>query len=105
MRTWRDDDVDGMVDVIELQTWDEAGQLVARSESFPSCAQEGADADAPADLSDDFAVDYDRDENGIPQRWVEVMKESIVSALPQFSTQRMLVDYTEEAYLPLGRRQ
>ncbi len=47
---------------------------------------------------------YERDENGIPQRWVEMMKQSIVSVLPQFSTQRMLVDYAEQAYLPLGRR-
>lgn len=47
---------------------------------------------------------YDRDENGVPQRWVEMMKESIVSALPQFSSQRMMVDYAEQAYLPLGRR-
>ena len=47
---------------------------------------------------------YERDENGIPQRWVEKMKQSIVSVLPQFSTQRMLVDYAEQAYLPLGRR-
>ncbi len=46
---------------------------------------------------------YERDEDGVPQRWVEMMKESIVSALPQFSTQRMLVDYAEQAYLPLGR--
>jgi hypothetical protein len=33
-----------------------------------------------------------------------MMKRSIVSVLPQFSTQRMLVDYAEQAYLPLGRR-
>jgi starch phosphorylase len=45
---------------------------------------------------------YDRDANGVPQAWVEMMKESIVSALPQFSSQRMMVDYTEQAYLPLG---
>jgi starch phosphorylase len=46
---------------------------------------------------------YDRDEDGIPRRWVEMMKESIVTAIPGFSTQRMMVDYAEEAYLPLGR--
>ncbi len=46
---------------------------------------------------------YDRDEDGIPQNWVEMMKESIVSVIPAFTTQRMLVDYAEEAYLPLGR--
>ncbi len=47
---------------------------------------------------------YERDENGIPQKWVELMKESIVSAIPHFTTQRMLVDYAEQAYLPLGRK-
>ncbi|MBA2338536.1 MAG: hypothetical protein H0V96_12425, partial [Acidimicrobiia bacterium] len=47
---------------------------------------------------------YDRDDKGVPQRWVEMMKESIVAALPQFSSQRMMVDYAEQAYLPLGRR-
>ncbi len=47
---------------------------------------------------------YDRDEDGLPQQWIETMKESILSAIPQFSTQRMLVDYAEQAYLPLGRK-
>ena len=45
---------------------------------------------------------YDRDESGLPQRWISMMKESIVSAIPQFSTQRMLVEYADLAYLPLG---
>ena len=45
---------------------------------------------------------YERDEDGIPQRWVEMMKKSIMTAIPGFSTQRMLVDYAEKAYLPLG---
>ncbi len=48
---------------------------------------------------------YDRDENGVPQGWVDMMKESIVSAIPQFSTQRMLVDYAEQGYLPIGSSQ
>jgi starch phosphorylase len=47
---------------------------------------------------------YDRDEDGIPQGWVDKMKESIVGVMPQFTTQRMLVDYTEQAYLPIGRK-
>ncbi|MDJ0961320.1 MAG: alpha-glucan family phosphorylase [Acidimicrobiia bacterium] len=47
---------------------------------------------------------YDRDADGIPKDWVAMMKESIMTALPGFSTQRMLVDYAEKAYLPLGRR-
>jgi starch phosphorylase len=45
---------------------------------------------------------YDRDESGLPQQWIEMMKESIVGAIPHFSTQRMLVEYADLAYLPLA---
>jgi starch phosphorylase len=45
---------------------------------------------------------YDRADAGLPQQWIEMMKESIVGAIPRFSTQRMLVEYAELAYLPLG---
>jgi starch phosphorylase len=46
---------------------------------------------------------YDRDAAGIPREWVAMMKRAIISGLPGFSTQRMLIDYTEKAYLPIGR--
>jgi starch phosphorylase len=45
---------------------------------------------------------YDRDEKGIPQRWVEMMKEAIITGVPLFSTHRMLRDYTEKGYLELA---
>ena len=45
---------------------------------------------------------FDRDEAGIPQEWVTAMKHSIMTAIPGFSTQRMMVDYAEKAYLPLA---
>ena len=45
---------------------------------------------------------YDRDEDGIPTGWVERMKESVVSSLVEFSTDRMLTDYWDLAYLPMG---
>jgi glycogen phosphorylase len=43
---------------------------------------------------------YERDEAGIPVRWVERMRRSIASTLWQFSTTRMLHEYTERLYLP-----
>jgi glucan phosphorylase len=46
---------------------------------------------------------YDRDDSGLPTLWIDKMKESIVGAIPQFSAQRMLVEYAELAYLPLAR--
>jgi len=43
---------------------------------------------------------YDRDAAGIPVRWVERMRRSIATTLWQFSTTRMLHEYTERLYLP-----
>lgn len=43
---------------------------------------------------------FNRDESGVPTEWVKMMKESIVSIAPQFSTHRMLLDYTRELYNP-----
>jgi starch phosphorylase len=46
---------------------------------------------------------YDRDDAGIPHGWTEMMKEAIASIVPTFSAQRMVAEYAERAYLPLGR--
>ena len=43
---------------------------------------------------------YDRGANGIPLRWLEVMRRAMATALWQFSTTRMLHEYTERLYLP-----
>jgi len=47
---------------------------------------------------------YERDEQGLPARWVAMMKASIESVLPAFSAHRMVRDYLETAYLPAARR-
>ena len=44
---------------------------------------------------------YDKDENGISKKWIEMMKESIISTGGRFSTSRMVVDYVEKLYMPL----
>ncbi len=41
---------------------------------------------------------YDKDELGIPHPWVKVMKESIKSAAPYFSSRRMVKDYALKFY-------
>jgi len=43
---------------------------------------------------------YDRDVNGIPVKWVKMMKESIKSLAAFFSTQRMVQEYTSSLYVP-----
>jgi len=47
---------------------------------------------------------YDRDEKGIPRRWVRVVKEAIRSVAPAFSTRRMVKDYVERMYVPAMRQ-
>jgi len=44
---------------------------------------------------------YDRNEQGISDRWVETMKNSIITTGGKYSTARMLVDYTNKLYMPL----
>jgi glycogen phosphorylase len=42
---------------------------------------------------------YDRDEHGIPRRWVARMRESMARLTPTFSTNRVVRQYTDEHYL------
>ena len=44
---------------------------------------------------------YDKDKNEISKTWVELMKNSIMSTGGKYSTARMLVDYTNQLYIPL----
>ncbi len=43
---------------------------------------------------------YQRDKKGLPRGWLSKMKESMASAVWQFSTTRMLEEYIEQLYLP-----
>ncbi len=47
---------------------------------------------------------YERDDSGLPGAWIQMMKSSMITGLSSFTTHRMLIDYIEKAYLPLGRR-
>ena len=44
---------------------------------------------------------YAKDENGISKKWMQYMKNSIMSTGGKYSTARMLVDYTNQLYIPL----
>ena len=46
---------------------------------------------------------YEREENNLPTRWIEIMKNSITSTGGKYSTARMLVDYTNKYYMPLAK--
>ena len=69
-------------------------------------AVDAADASALYRLLEDEVVPafYDRDANGVPRRWIAIVKEAIRSVAPQFSARRMVKEYVERMYAPALER-
>ena len=44
---------------------------------------------------------YEKDKNGMSKKWIEIMKESIISTGGNYSTARMVTDYADQYYMPL----
>jgi len=47
---------------------------------------------------------YDRGPDGLPRRWIAMMKSSMQSCCPVFNTNRMVRENTERFYLPAAER-
>jgi starch phosphorylase len=99
----------GVPNVSVLDGWwdegyaDDNGWAIGGREMNPDeAAQDWSDAlDLYRLLEDDIIPRYyDRGANGLPMRWLEVMRRAMASALWQFSTTRMLHQYVERLYLP-----
>ncbi len=75
------------------------------SETSDSADQDKTDAEALYRLLEDKVVPlyYDRDINGVPHGWIQVIKEAIRSNAPLFSARRMAKEYTEQMYLPAAQ--
>ena len=43
---------------------------------------------------------YQRDAQGIPRQWIQRIRRAMVTLVPQFTTMRMVREYTEKYYLP-----
>jgi len=88
--------------------WDEGyagdnGWAIGGRESNPDEeAQDWADAQDLYRLLEEDLIPryYDRDDAGIPRRWLAVMRRAMATSLWRFSTTRMLHEYTEQLYLP-----
>ena len=101
--------VNGVINVSVLDGWWDEGwngengwAIGGRETSADEGAQDWADAqDLYRILETELVPRYhDRGRSGRPEAWVETMRASIKAALWQFSTTRMLHQYTEELYLP-----
>ena len=47
---------------------------------------------------------FERDANGLPQRWIQMMRASIRHVATDFAARRMVLDYFDSAYAPGARR-
>jgi starch phosphorylase len=63
---------------------------------------DAADADALYRLLEEDVVPrfYERDDQGIPTRWLQIVREAIRTVAPRFSARRMVKEYAERMYAP-----
>ncbi len=47
---------------------------------------------------------FERNSHGYPARWVQLSKRSMISILPRFNAQRMVMDYVRDYYAPAARQ-
>jgi len=102
----------GVVNVSVLDGWWDEGwtgdngfAIGGREMNPDEGAQDWSDAQDLYRILEDEIVPryYDRDENGLPEAWLALMRRSMASTLWRFSTTRMLHDYVEKMYLPADR--
>ncbi len=76
--------------------------IEGRADPGDQGAQDWADAQALYVMLEEQVVPafYERGHDGIPHRWLEVVKQSMRTVLPRFSARRMVKEYVREMYLP-----
>jgi glycogen phosphorylase len=89
--------------------WEEAhdsevGWTIHSSGQGGPDAQDDRDAMALFDLLEREVIPlfYERNEAGVPERWLARVKASMRRLIPRFSAQRMLSDYVTGYYVPSG---
>lgn len=85
--------------------WDEmpqaeTGWTIPTVDSGDGEYRDAAESEALYDLlsNDIVPLFYERDKNGVPQRWLEKVRHSWVTLSPQVSSTRMVREYTDNFY-------
>lgn len=68
--------------------------------------QNAADAEALYTVLEREVVPcyYERDADGLPRSWIDVMRSAIRTCAPRFSMRRQVKDYTNLMYIPVAQR-
>lgn len=103
--------VNGGLNLSELDGWwaeaytPEVGWALGDGREHREPEWDGIEAGELYDILERHVVPafYDRDEEGVPRGWIARVRASMVSLTPRFSSNRMLRDYIEMAYIPAAR--
>jgi len=47
---------------------------------------------------------YNRDETGLPEKWIALIKRSMQTLVPEYNSERMLTQYYHNMYMPTAKR-
>jgi starch phosphorylase len=103
----------GVLNLSVLDGWWDEGHRPSLGWAIPSGAtmdspttDDAAEAEALHRLLEREVVPafYERDERGLPTRWLAMMRASIRHTATGFSARRMVLDYLSECYAPAARR-
>ncbi len=85
----------------------EIGWCIGQGETYEDAAYgDRVEAQMLYDIleRDIVPVLYDRGTNGLPRRWIAMMKNAIQAVAPRFNTHRMVEDYARRLYFPAADR-
>jgi starch phosphorylase len=101
--------LNGAINVSTLDGWwdegykPQVGWAIGNGETYADAgAGDYVESEALYNLLEQEVVPlyYRRPDSGLPVEWLKMVKESMATLGAQFNTHRMVVEYTERAYLP-----
>jgi glycogen phosphorylase/synthase len=105
--------MNGVVNLSVLDGWwaegykENAGFSIQEARTYANQQfQDELDAEIIYNLFEDSIIPlfYDTNENGIPEKWMKYIKNTVSDIAPHFTMRRMLHDYQEKFYSKLIRR-
>ena len=98
----------GGLNLSELDGWwaeaytPEVGWALGDGQTHTEPEWDAVEADALYRVLEEQVIPefYQRNELGIPERWIARIRSSMATLAPEFSSNRMLRDYVEQYYLP-----
>ena len=85
----------------------DSGWMLPMERTFENQAlQDELDSELIYNIIDDQIAPlfYDKDENGLSPRWISYIKNTIAKVASNFTTNRMLLDYERQYYIPMSER-